>query len=101
MFLMNRRLVFRFIAASLLLFGFAFEVSHMQHHLEHARHQHDDGHDTHQDCLVFHSGALAVDAIDLSLETQISLLFMDTGYTRPAAKACRLLPEPRAPPVSL
>ncbi len=101
MFLMNRRLVIRFFAVSLLLFGFAFEVGHMQHHLEHARHQHDEGHDSHQDCLVFHAGALAVDAIDLTLETKISLLALDTGDTRPAAKPSRLLPEARAPPISL
>jgi len=98
---MNRRLVIRFLAVSVLLFGFAFEVGHMQHHVEHARHHHDEDHESFQGCLVFHSGALAVDTVELALETRITSLFQDPGDTRPAAKACRLLPEPRAPPVSL
>ncbi len=92
--------ILRLLALFVLLFGAAFEVGHIHHHIAHAGHDHHVGDPEHLDCLVFHSGVVVEDTVS-----------PDPGFTpvgaTPADEAVRAsdahpfrIHDSRAPPAS-
>lgn len=96
----DRRTALRLLAVALLVFGLAYEVGHLRHHLEHAHLHADADHAAHRECLIFHTGALVEAVVDAPPCGETSLPAPPPAATRPVAAALRLLPEPRAPPAT-
>lgn len=83
----------------ILLFGLTYEVGHVLHQLDHARHSDKQDHESLCKCLVFHAGKLVETSVLLNHEVAFVTFVTELDLHQYVENiACRL-PGTRAPPI--